>query len=325
MENTSINVDSYHLDPNEINLDLMEYLNQHQNEILNQINNSIFPIKFILDIRLRFTVANPGNEHTPEDEIWGAIKNDPYLVYSRLYELPQDLINDLLRKFDEECLTGASNKRLIEIYLADVEIFPVNGLGGSAYIPMPFNSHCVINVQNNDNKCFGWAIISAYINTLYHSNNQIQHPERTSSYEPYMDLLNQRFDFSNIQYPMELDKIRFFEKKNNVNINVFGIKSINENINLRNGYQTVPLQISNYTFPDTINLLLLLDRHYVWIKDLRKFLGPDLRSCNRTHASTTEFFCIRCFSLHYSESAYNKHINLCGTHKPSLIKMPEEN
>mgnify|MGYP003536077252 CR=1 FL=1 len=132
---TQIN-DNYDIDPNQINLDLLEYLNQHQNEILNQINNSIFPIKFILDIRLRFTVANPGNEHTPEDEIWGAIKNDPYLVYSRLYELPQDLINDLLRKFDEECLTGASNKRLIEIYLADVEIFSVNGLGGSAFYLM---------------------------------------------------------------------------------------------------------------------------------------------------------------------------------------------
>ena len=133
--------ENYDQVPNQINLDLMEYLNQNQNIILNQINgvgslnNSNFPIKFILDIRLKFTIGNPGDDQTiyvPENEFWQTIKSDPYLVFTQLYELPQNLINDLLLKFDEACLTGASNKRLIEIYLADVQIIPVNGLGGSA-------------------------------------------------------------------------------------------------------------------------------------------------------------------------------------------------
>mgnify|MGYP003402101298 CR=1 FL=1 len=169
-----------------------------------------------------------------------------------LHELPEQVIFDLENKFDEACLTGESEKELVDIGHFENKVFGVNGYGGSSYIRMPFISHCVLNVENYDNQCFKWAIISAFINRWYTTQHRydmeqgynLHHPERVTSYTPYMDYINSVFDFSNVVWPMEVRDINRFEKKNNIIINVFGIKCIDPNSDRRQGYKSFPIYIS---------------------------------------------------------------------------------
>lgn len=88
----------------------------------------------------------------------------------------------------------------------------------SSYIALPpaiQNRKACINVQNNDNACFAWAVISALYPAKKNTN-------RTSSYPDYKKILN----LKGIQFPISLKQIPKFEKMNNLSINVFMLKLI---------------------------------------------------------------------------------------------------
>ena len=81
-------------------------------------------------------------------------------------------------------------------------------LRGSSYTDLPAkikNKQCCINVQNNDNKYFVWAVLSAL-----HPVDEKYHPDRVSKYEQYKNELK----FDDISFPVKLDKINKFEKLN---------------------------------------------------------------------------------------------------------------
>ena len=75
---------------------------------------------------------------------------------------------------------------------------------GSSYIKSPKkieNTKYVVNIQNEDNKCFLWSILAAL-------HPVERHTERTSNYEPYIDELKT----DGITMPMRLQQIPKFEK-----------------------------------------------------------------------------------------------------------------
>jgi hypothetical protein len=79
-------------------------------------------------------------------------------------------------------------------------------LGGSSYLPTPTDlasKKATINVQNADNRCFGYAVLSA----LFPTDNNAQRPNH---YTTYFDTL--RFD--GIDFPVKLSSISKFEKLN---------------------------------------------------------------------------------------------------------------
>ena len=85
---------------------------------------------------------------------------------------------------------------------------------GSEYIELPpkvKNSKAVINIQNDDDKCFLWSVL-AY---LYEANNS---RERVKHYEQYGTELN----MNRIGYPVAVKDVPKFQKQNDVSVNVFG-------------------------------------------------------------------------------------------------------
>ena len=93
-----------------------------------------------------------------------------------------------------------------------VELIQYNALKGSSYIPLPkvvTNKKAVINIQNNDNKCFIWSVIAA----LYPANN---HVYRITKYTLYENNLN----IESLTYPVALDQIPSFELNNSMKINI---------------------------------------------------------------------------------------------------------
>jgi len=62
-----------------------------------------------------------------------------------------------------------------------LSIHPYRPLHGSTFVPTPeflANKHCLVNVQNKDEKCFVWSVLSA----LYTAAHD---PQRLSKYKDY--------------------------------------------------------------------------------------------------------------------------------------------
>ena len=78
-------------------------------------------------------------------------------------------------------------------------------LKGSSYIKSPTKielTRSVVNVQNQDNKCFLWSV-AAKLHPVE------KHAERVSNYEPHINDLK----VNGISMPMRLDQIEKFKKE----------------------------------------------------------------------------------------------------------------
>ena len=89
-----------------------------------------------------------------------------------------------------------------------VHFVKYNPLAGSSFIETPDRikrKKAVINVQNSDQECFKWAVLSALFFPPTGKN-----AERVSNYKPFTN----RIDFSSLKYPVTLSQIREFERLN---------------------------------------------------------------------------------------------------------------
>ncbi|CAG2185260.1 unnamed protein product [Mytilus edulis] len=95
-------------------------------------------------------------------------------------------------------------------------------LKGSTYIALPkplAQKKAIINVQNTDQECLRWAILSA----LHHEEVDKNCTKRVGQYKKWADELN----FDGIDFPVSLKAIDKFERQNtDLNINVFGFDCV---------------------------------------------------------------------------------------------------
>ena len=118
----------------------------------------------------------------------------------------------ILKKIDEFQQKG-SGWVVRKVEHLDVHISRYQPLRGSTYVKLPKyiqDKKAVINVKNNDNECFKWAILAG----LYPEN---QHAERVSKYKKYSNYLN----FGNLHMPLKITDVSKFEKMNNLSICVY--------------------------------------------------------------------------------------------------------
>ena len=140
-----------------------------------------------------------------------------------------------------------------------INIVVYQPLHGSSYIDLPNelknSAKGLINIKNKDDECFRWCHIK-------HLNPQRKDPQRIKKADKqYIETL----DYTNIVFPVSQKQYIKIEKQNSIRINVFGYE--NE--------QPYPIHISEETFEDQMNLLLITEdekKHYVPIKDFDKFM-----------------------------------------------------
>jgi len=110
----------------------------------------------------------------------------------------------------------------------------------------------VINVKNNDERCFEWAILSG----LYLPK---RHPEIVYSYTKYRDIVNCDGNL----FPVHLKDIPKFEKQNpQISVNVIFLDDESK------GFSIDYLFLERHR-PHHINFLLIQNtttQHYVYIK-----------------------------------------------------------
>ena len=206
-----------------------------------------------------------------------------------------------------------------------------NNAAGS-YIELPksiSDKKATINVKNNDNECFKWAVLAA----LYHNEgNNKYHKNVPSTYKKYYNELN----FSRLKFPIAIKDIPKFEDlNNNMAINVYTVckmvfsniyisKHYNNEMKLPDDIKEVNLLylVENYDDEDLIQgdkLKYSSNQHYVAITNFDKLFGKTVKNCYVKHFA----ICKKCLVAFYSQKEYSKHLMYCKTGTPS-IEMPDE-
>jgi len=234
-------------------------------------------------------------------------------------------INDVILKDLQEFQEKQSGWTISAIVNLVVNINKFTPQLGSSYVELPHKikiKKACINVENNDNACFAWALMSA----LYPAG---KHPQRVTKYSHYSTV----FNLKGIQFPMTMNQIPRFEKQNNLSVNVYILKQTKSE-----DYITLPSYLTKNKRDKHVNLLLIqnvydyveeeltddqrepIKYHYVWIKNLSRLLASQL---GRRHDK--KHFCDRCLHYFHSMDKLQKHGENCIKQNSCKIRLPKIN
>ena len=189
----------------------------------------------------------------------------------------------------------------------DLHIVKYEPLDGSSYIPLPgflAAKKAIINLKNENEGCFKWAIIRA-LNPVEKNSESIDIKLREKS---------EVFSWEGLKFSVSLSDIHKFENHNSsISVNVFGYENL-----------VYPLRISkhNYKRLSAINLLLISDdtkQHYCRIRDISKQLS--LQTSKHGHV---RHVCFRCLNIFNSEKSLASHHEYSKSYEAIKIKLPED-
>ena len=224
------------------------------------------------------------------------------------FEIAEEMIQEMIEAMENYNKRGSNwiFKRVIRLDVNFVRWKPLGGkpLGGSAWIPLPeklAQKKAIVNMKNKDDFCFKWCVTRA-------ANMVENHPERITE-----DLREQaeKFDWTDCKFPMPLEKIKFFEKRNNLSINVYEW----------NGHAS-PLIVTKEEKPFHIDLVFLTkgtdQAHFALVKNFSRFA-----SCQVPGKGGNErYFCKRCLNSFPRVESLEKHKEICGEFAAAKIELP---
>ena len=229
-----------------------------------------------------------------------------------IFEVYREMIDEIEEKVQEMEYTEGSGWEFVEIINLKLYVDKWDPLKASSYIDLPKelkNKNAIINMKNEDNKCFLWCVLRAL-------NPTDKHPERIDKdLKSKEDTLN----MEGIAYPVELKKIERFEKQNpNISISVLGYSK---------DERVYPLQISKYTKvkrkderEHNITLLLIKNgdnSHYCYVKRLSALLTSQVNK----HKSKL-YYCLNCLNGYDDMDKLDNHKEYCSENDCVKINMP---
>ena len=188
----------------------------------------------------------------------------------------------------------------------DLHTVKYEPLGGSSYIPRPgflAAKKAIINLKNDDDECFKWAITRALNPIEKHSERIDKKPSRKSK------VLN----WESLKFPVSLTDINKFKNRNSsIYVNVFGYERL---------IYALIISEHNYKCESTINHLLISDdtkQHYCWIKDIDKLLS--LQTSKDGHVRHVCFRCLNTFNSNESLASHHEYYKLYEAKKIELLE-----
>ena len=298
------------------NYEPIEFLEYAKPAILN-IFNSNRNIKTILYLHC-YMGRIEDNDNKPVEFAFHS--NDLKLVLegtdiSELYDEMVDEIEEELQKVENAEGSGWVFFGVIKLVLHTTKWEPIYG---SSYIPLdPYlaNKKAIINMQNEDDKCFMWSVLRA----LYPKNKNAERIDK--DLKSKQDNINMK----GICYPVDFRAIDRFENLNpNISISVLGY-------NKEEG--VFPLKISKYTGCDYDIVLLLLKEavkgengeikektHYTLVKNKSALIASQKN--NHEHK---RHLCLNCFNSFNSSETLKKHKEYCYKNESVKTNMPPPN
>ena len=234
---------------------------------------------------------------------------------SELYNEMADEIEEEIQKVENSEGSGYTFVKVVKLVLHVTRWEP---LYGSSYIPLdPYiaNKKAIINMKNEDDKCFMWCVLRA----LYPKDKNAERIDK--DLKSKQDIINMK----GICYPVSLNGIKRFEDLNpNISISVLGYNKKD---------RVFPLRISKYTGCDYDIVLLLLKEaekgengeikektHYTLVKNTSALIASQINS----HKGKRHV-CLNCFNSFNILESLNKHKEYCYKNKCVKTNMPPQN
>ena len=172
---------------------------------------------------------------------------------------------------------------------------PLTGKCYSQLPPYLAKKRSLINIQNNDDRCFGYCLVAHY---LYQENErngkpQSRTPNRPSHYRKQF----KRFGLDKLIYPIDPKQVPEIEDKLGIRINLFSFFD-------DKGEARYPLYVSKKNFVGEVDLLYW-PGHYVLIRNFNGFMG------NKKKGYHTLYYCKNCFGHHNKKITLEKHQLYC--------------
>ena len=229
----------------------------------------------------------------------GTNENDTY----------DEMVEEILEEIDKTRDAEGSGWRFEKVIKLVLHTTKWDTINAGSYIELPQalkNKKAIINMKNQDDKCFMWSVLRAL-------NPKDNHLERIDNdLKSKVDTLNMK----GIQYPVGFRDIDRFESQNpEISITVLGYNK-DERVNT--------LKVSKYTgCKHDIVLLLIKDgekSHYCLVKNTSALLASQINN----HKGTSNI-CLNCINGFKSKDSLNKHKEYCYNNECVNIMMPPPN
>ena len=224
-----------------------------------------------------------------------------------LHEIYEEMINEIEEEIQKVENAEGSGWVFVEVENLTLHTSIWDPIKASSYIKLPKelkNKKAIINMKNEDNKCFMWCVLRAL------NPSKDKHPSRIDK-----DLKSKEhtLNMDGIAYPVDFRGIDRFESQNpEISITVLGYNK-DERI--------YPLKISKYTgSKHDITLLLIKDgdnSHYCYVKNISALLSSQINK----HKGTSNI-CLNCFNGFNTQDSLNKHKEYCYNNECVKINMP---
>eukprot|EP00965_Chrysotila_dentata_P246912 6207429-Pleurochrysis_carterae.AAC.1 len=160
---------------------------------------------------------------------------------------------------------------------------------GGTYCELPkaiqVKKACV-NPENKDNKCFLYCVCMSMLDVLPYN------PQRVVKYD--LSTLKYKEEwFAEGGISPQSQSILFFEKMNNVCVNVYSCD--------KDGHNISPCRLTKQNFEKCVSLLYY-NNHYVYIKNWQRLVGTQGKNLHT---------CERCLTQFSHKSSYELHIRDC--------------
>ena len=187
-----------------------------------------------------------------------------------------------------------------QVVTIDLHVGRYKPMQGSSYVELPkalMSKKAIVNIKNEDNECFKWAVLSA----LYPAS---KHAQRVGKYKDI------EHDLKFTKFPMPVTDMTKFENMNDISINVYGFSK-----------ESYLIQKSDQKKSKHIDLLLYND-HYCWIKNFSRFCGKV-----KSDGKCKTHYCHHCLQGYTSQEKLDYHMTMgCAsitTCKPCMPKKDE--
>ncbi|CAB3994705.1 Gastrula zinc finger [Paramuricea clavata] len=263
-------------------------------------------LKYTETIKIRMS-KEIGNNKTKKDSIYFKSRTGTATNFEDIESTAAQNQLTILSRIETFQNLG-SNWIILNIESHYVNIAMYKPLKGSSYMKLPAdisNPKCgLINMQNNDNKCFMWSHV-----------RHVRPKARRATTITKQDVeFAKNLDYEGIDFPVKISDIDKIERKNSISISVFGYKGKK---------QFYPIRNSKTKYDEHMELLLLGDNdggnHYVLIKDVNRMLFSVSGNSNKKH------FCLYCLHSCVSEESLKKHSETCiSVNGTQATKLPNE-
>ena len=303
-----------------INTQLQEIQEKYTNAIFNDSRQHDQGIKYMTVMELAFkrmVMDKQQYEWMHQPLIYNSKMQE--LVYGTSKEQVEDRMQDFTQKFWdflEEFQAVGSGWILRYIKQANLSVFDFEVIRGGKYLPLPKtikNKKACINVENDDEKCFKWAILAAL-----HNEDIDQNHDRVTKYHPYQIELNEEGLVYPVN-PMDKKMLKQFEDNNNLLINIWGLTEKNKVVVYRSAHIDREHDV-NEEWKEIVLLVIITedgDSHYVYVKNISRLLKG--RKGHKEHRKL--YYCLSCLTHNLTQEKLDEHKKIC--YKKGSVTYPE--